>query len=1086
MATDRMNEISQKLKAKERQTTAKKMADAKLVKDAQTAQHNAAYAPKQQAVPAAKTWGQMTPEERLNQSQKLQESGLTGVGLKAAAKAEGGDPMQALANATQKSINKEYSKNQVKQFGMDGIQQAKTSLAAKPKVAPINSSTPAATPPPEGGFQTEEERLQWELGNEKIKTQFYQEQDQAKGKDLNNVSSQMADFKVGFDEWKNTNQENLAKINAQIAGLGDMVGDVASGLPELEGVNLADPGLQQVLIKAATGAQTEEEKRSRIKTVLENAASSTPAQAPDQSQATALQPTQVALPVDSASPELTQNTPVVSPQQEANKQTADFYASKGPMDFASLVSSLAGTDGSTFTSADLTMQKLQLSMMTSEMAKGKIEKQEKEKKERILTQKEQYDAYFGQKRKDYSSFLTNAQDSSLRKIELKEQQITAEKADKKAELDKKTERYESFVKAQMAAAGIPLAGQAGATMLINSVSEWNNTVNDTLGQYDEALIDLHNQSIEVVDSFAAKIMEFNFSLDEKEMEITQGLNDKWDAAEDNALMSEMQVELTQAQALGDYFTETAAQKQEQEKMIYEAQKEAEKQLWEKQKFYSEKMGVMVAIDEYGQPTPMLDAEGNPMMSLDASKFTMEMDFKEREFGWKQDQFNAEFAFGQQKFGAEFGLKSDEFNFNQNKFAAEYGLKEQQYWASLNNLENITWDPKTGEYIGSGPNGNVGLGTQGIPTPAKSKYDYTIEPDAIRITGVKEGQILGRYQCGAFVNDVLGLGLGDNFDSGKMNKANSFSPDGKPMPVAGGAFFERMPKSWDPNNYGHTGIVEKVNADGSFEIIESNFEAEKLANGKRGRGKVSRTTIEVGSVRWKRMVEQGGFHNPAPAAPRGQATGIYEKFRQQAVNDGMSNEDAKKFANKQYEASSGKLTESENSSYLAYSVAKPALDRHAELYASVDPEKFTNGLNAIRTGIFGNKKITQDMIRKNIKDPKVRSAIESEFVWVMALLRKESGASIAADEYKNKADAFFPRPGNTAEEIEFKRKLREEQTKAIYVGMGPSGQRQYSEGRQNDTSGLDWESDIYGADSVVEAFTPLKGALGQVYGSIFKK
>lgn len=103
---------------------------------------------------------------------------------------------------------------------------------------------------------------------------------------------------------------------------------------------------------------------------------------------------------------------------------------------------------------------------------------------------------------------------------------------------------------------------------------------------------------------------------------------------------------------------------------------------------------------------------------------------------------------------------------------------------------------------------------GVSLP-KGEYDYEIIPagnggsEGVRIN--VDNNVQGG-QCGYFVNTILGKPnfFGDSFVD-KASKVNTYTP------VAGAAFImdTRQP-------YGHTGIVERVYADGTIDIVESNW------------------------------------------------------------------------------------------------------------------------------------------------------------------------------------------------------------------------------------------------------------------------
>lgn len=137
-------------------------------------------------------------------------------------------------------------------------------------------------------------------------------------------------------------------------------------------------------------------------------------------------------------------------------------------------------------------------------------------------------------------------------------------------------------------------------------------------------------------------------------------------------------------------------------------------------------------------------------------------------------------------------------------------------------------------------------SSGVYNPIYSKYGVSYTPNGVRIN-VEANTVLDRWQCGAFVNDVLfggpnAKGAGDSYAS-KKNMVNSTTP------VAGGAV---VFDTGDAN--GHIGIVERVYADGSFDMVDSNRKKNK-----NGIGIVDRTHLSPGDAWYKYAT---GFVDPA--------------------------------------------------------------------------------------------------------------------------------------------------------------------------------------------------------------------------------
>ena len=84
----------------------------------------------------------------------------------------------------------------------------------------------------------------------------------------------------------------------------------------------------------------------------------------------------------------------------------------------------------------------------------------------------------------------------------------------------------------------------------------------------------------------------------------------------------------------------------------------------------------------------------------------------------------------------------------------------------------------------------------------------------KLSSYKDGQKGG--QCGAFVNKLTGIGLGDEYEQ-KLSKMDWTYKDGYSPTVEPGMVFI-SPYSWT----GHAGIITKVNNDGTVTVRDSNY------------------------------------------------------------------------------------------------------------------------------------------------------------------------------------------------------------------------------------------------------------------------
>jgi len=114
------------------------------------------------------------------------------------------------------------------------------------------------------------------------------------------------------------------------------------------------------------------------------------------------------------------------------------------------------------------------------------------------------------------------------------------------------------------------------------------------------------------------------------------------------------------------------------------------------------------------------------------------------------------------------------------------------------------------------------GQNGLYKPTSSKYPVAAQGNGIRVEvtdGQKLGYVNGRDtgQCGAFVNDVLGIGVGD-----KLSDKTKFIDYSIAVPQPGMAFVQGGGYDLKVGESGHIGIVESVNPDGTFNTVEANL------------------------------------------------------------------------------------------------------------------------------------------------------------------------------------------------------------------------------------------------------------------------
>lgn len=89
-------------------------------------------------------------------------------------------------------------------------------------------------------------------------------------------------------------------------------------------------------------------------------------------------------------------------------------------------------------------------------------------------------------------------------------------------------------------------------------------------------------------------------------------------------------------------------------------------------------------------------------------------------------------------------------------------------------------------------------------------------------------------------------------------------------------------------------------------------------------------------------------------------------------------------------------------------------------------------------------MTAELVNRNVKDPNIRRSILAEMRWINAVLRKESGAAISAEEYSSMGTQYFPRAGDDEASIQDKLNGRSIKERGLKGTMGPAGLRLYNQ------------------------------------------
>lgn len=975
--------------------------------------------------------------------------------------------------------------------------EPKTSLESRVPIAGTSSAgskraSDAETKSSDNGSTSIMNRLRED--RDKLKLQYSRSQEELKGaqKELGSVSGQVSDFASQLEQYSSQVTDLISSLNSQNNGLGDEVmgaldelaqsgfdGQIdAQTLKQIEQIALeSHPQELEQNIKDFTikSQQLSQEPQMQAQQIAQQPPIETPI--PNKQQYKSLQQSgmtaqQIITQQPNLSNQIIPDGTIINPNTgvglvqtsmgEAYQLPSGLVVPRDSSSGFYDVSALSAEDQKKLTYSDVLALDLSTQKTASDLKAyynaTTFQQMAKSNEREYNIAELQLDSFYNKE----NNRINEDQVKNMQSLELERMRQELSKETSVKRLREVKSQTANVMKAQMDAWGLE-----GSSAMLSSMSAHNLKFEQEASlitkTYDINIKELALASSNAEMAFTNRVTELNQTMEVQKLDLRNEYLNKKDEIDKSVLLSKIERSTELQNMHMDYTGKVYEANQQAQAAAAAAQKEAEAEMWEKQKYYSEQLGMLVSVDENGAPSPLLDSDGNPVQTMEGMKFTMEgekfaweqekyaVDYDLRLQEFEQDQYEfgidaemrmEEFEFNREKFGMEYALKQDEQFFNQNletnKFGldnAKFGFDQSKYYDSLSQFDEITWDEDLGTYMGKGPGGLTDLGADfgkaGVAVPTKGLFEYSVSgPGEVRFD-IPLGKKSSRGQCGQLVNDALFGGpghIGDSFES-KMKYSNS------PTPVAGGAFFEKINGMWT----GHTGLVEKVNPDGSFEIIESNYHGTEV---------VSRETVYPGSSRWNTIVENGGFYDPLKGgtskrlgpAP-GETEGIDGDFKTDAAGQSFA---------------AALQADAENTNY-------------QKLIEGKDAMGFADEINVINRKLSDSEApLSQEIINKYVKDPAVRGAILAESRWIAAVLRKESGAAISQGEYLSMGTQYFPRAGDDEATLRMKEEARARKQAALLEQSGSIGKNKFESMKDSFSS----TSSSYSTSSTPEA--PKKG------------
>lgn len=187
------------------------------------------------------------------------------------------------------------------------------------------------------------------------------------------------------------------------------------------------------------------------------------------------------------------------------------------------------------------------------------------------------------------------------------------------------------------------------------------------------------------------------------------------------------------------------------------------------------------------------------------------------------------------------------------------------WIQRNNADGSTtlYSPSTKQTQNIPAPWQIASNNTGGTSSISFTPPYGFESDAARksfwITQTQNGiqvdaavgTVLG--ECWAFTNDIMDQVAGWKHVGNTWQ--SKLANDNSDTPVAGGAFMYN-PSQSPTEKYGHVGIVESVNPDGSFVAYDSNIHGDEKSN---------RRTIKPWDKEYTLIQKDGGFFDPTKSS-----------------------------------------------------------------------------------------------------------------------------------------------------------------------------------------------------------------------------
>jgi len=510
-------------------------------------------------------------------------------------------------------------------------------------------AVPTRPAPPEGGFESEEDRLRADASYQANLSNYYKDRAATGEQELATVSAQVSSFGDQMKQYQQSIDSLVNNLNASDPGLGDSIKQTLDNVAAQGGRGNLNEGTL-AMIESLAKSTPPEQLQQQVNQLISNTPSAAqninnPIDTPQSIAAPTVGGTYESLTKSGASsaqiayqnPELkeeitpdgsilNQNTGVnliSTASGEAYKTAGGLIiprnTSTGFPDYSSLGQNEMGKltyDSVLGLELATTLNSNALQSYYSGTAFNQMYNQNI--RETAVYADQMNNAYDAQ-----SNRLNEGKVAAMQELEIESARQILSRDTSMQSIGQAKQKANNMMKAMVDAYG--LEGSSASVAIMGSMNlKFEQESANLKKSYDINLASLANSSSQIQMGYANRLVEIN----KDKMNGFDSLRNQYLGRRDEIDRSVLSDKITREDnKQSAYLNYTKSKFEHQEKAkaaASSAEDDAKKDTWEREKWYSEQSGMLVTLNEEGRPVPMLDAAGNTMATWESKSFYQKM------------------------------------------------------------------------------------------------------------------------------------------------------------------------------------------------------------------------------------------------------------------------------------------------------------------------------------------------------------------------------------------------------------------------------------------------------------------------------